>query len=292
MSKALDIAGERFARGEISENEFGAIVSALQSGERNEGATGTRAVHADLMPAMQGYEVPVADPADTGISVPADMVKHYNNVKHARSLSTSGGIIEHFVSFTVLVYIGVFMVLFVNRDDTTAMNNWLDILGSEVSADPTAQILAGIAVLPELVVMIAALVWIYRATANLFYLRVADLSVSPGWSVGWFFIPIASLWMPIKAMKQVFAATMYGHDWRKYSSNGRIVWWWITFWIANLISLALPSRISPENDVPTTLGVYGIYCAISILSIKLFSGVVKEVTERQTRELTVPQREF
>lgn len=48
--------------------------------------------------------------------------------------------------------------------------------------------------------------WIYRAHANLFAAGYQGLEYTPGWSVGWFFVPIASLFrrcgnwsMPAKA---------------------------------------------------------------------------------------------
>jgi hypothetical protein len=45
-------------------------------------------------------------------------------------------------------------------------------------------------------------VWIYRANANAHALG-GDLSVSPGWAVGWFFVPIACLFKPYLAMRRL-----------------------------------------------------------------------------------------
>src|SRR5262249_29946861 len=43
---------------------------------------------------------------------------------------------------------------------------------------------------------IALLVWVYRANRNARALGAEGLAYSPGWSVGWFFVPLANLVMP------------------------------------------------------------------------------------------------
>ena len=32
----------------------------------------------------------------------------------------------------------------------------------------------------------------------------SSMSISPGWAAGWFFVPIANLWMPYQAMKEIW----------------------------------------------------------------------------------------
>ncbi|QYO65100.1 DUF4328 domain-containing protein [Leptolyngbya sp. 7M] len=40
------------------------------------------------------------------------------------------------------------------------------------------------------------LVWLYRAHKNLFSLKPTHLDFSPGWAVGWWFIPFLNLVRP------------------------------------------------------------------------------------------------
>jgi len=284
MSKALGIAEERFARGEISEGEFDSIVSALQGGERSSPrrSESVSEAAADLRDVSYPPESPGRDFSS---DLPPDMIHHYEKARYRRRLSGSASIIDWFISVSVLIYCAVFVVLFMNKDNPAAMNNWLDILGAETSTDETALMIGGLIAIPELIVMIAGLVWVYRATSNLFYQHISELSISPGWSVWWFFIPVAFLWMPVKVMHQLYSATLHQHNWKRYSINARIVWWWITFWVAGLFAFALPSRLSADNDAATTLGVYGIYCVVSIISILLFGSLVKDVTRVQNKSI-------
>ncbi|HKY94279.1 MAG TPA: DUF4328 domain-containing protein [Kiloniellales bacterium] len=63
--------------------------------------------------------------------------------------------------------------------------------------------------------VIAYCIWKYRATANNWSLRPQEGDIRPGWAVGWYFIPLANLVMPLKAMLQISP-----------SFDRRPLWWW------------------------------------------------------------------
>ena len=48
------------------------------------------------------------------------------------------------------------------------------------------------------------LVWVYRAHANVHALGFNELKFSPGWAVGWWFIPIFNLVQPARAMAELY----------------------------------------------------------------------------------------
>lgn len=56
--------------------------------------------------------------------------------------------------------------------------------------------------------------WVYRAHANLRARGATNLRVTPGWAVGFFFIPILSLWKPYEAMKDLWKASQDLHHWQ------------------------------------------------------------------------------
>jgi hypothetical protein len=68
-------------------------------------------------------------------------------------------------------------------------------------------------------------VWILRAHRNLPGLGAKDLDVSPGWALGWFFVPFANLWMPYRAMRTLWRAS---HDAARWQLQA--VPWWVTLW--------------------------------------------------------------
>jgi len=52
--------------------------------------------------------------------------------------------------------------------------------------------------------IIPFLMWVYRANWNAHALGAVGMRYRPGWAVGWYFIPIASLWMPYRVMREIW----------------------------------------------------------------------------------------
>ena len=46
--------------------------------------------------------------------------------------------------------------------------------------------------------------WIYRTNANAHSFGTGDMSITPGWAIGWYFIPIANLFKPYEGMKETW----------------------------------------------------------------------------------------
>ena len=51
---------------------------------------------------------------------------------------------------------------------------------------------------------VAFFMWVYRANQNARDLSGNELEFSPGWSVGWFFVPIAALFMPYRVVAEIW----------------------------------------------------------------------------------------
>jgi hypothetical protein len=131
------------------------------------------------------------------------------------------------------------------------------------------------------------LVWIYRAAANIHAFRSAAMEITPGWAVGWNFIPIASLWKPYQAVKQVWQAS---HD-LSYPETVRIPgyfgWWW-GFWIATNILGGIAERISESGIEDGDFGMMKLGTSLTLLDAILFAAacfllyrIVREITQFQ-----------
>ena len=86
---------------------------------------------------------------------------------------------------------------------------WLLVgLGSPLLSHPVPQallaILDGISSLVGLLYGITFFIWIYKTTRRLREQAGAAMPFSPGWAVGWFFIPIANLYKPYQVMNAVW----------------------------------------------------------------------------------------
>ena len=96
---------------------------------------------------------------------------------------------------------------------------------------------------------IVVLTWLYRANAKARALGAEDMMVSPGWAVGWFFVPLANLVMPYIAMRELWKASANPRDWQLAPAPLAIPLWW-AFWLASGIAGAVSVMLAlqPEKD--------------------------------------------
>lgn len=103
---------------------------------------------------------------------------------------------------------------------------------SEAEASDARQ---GIVGLGQLIVLVASgfliLRWIHRANWNARALGAENMQFTPGWSIGWYFVPIVNLWKPYQAMKEIWMASSKVKEWQSQTVPGLLGLWW-TFWIA------------------------------------------------------------
>ena len=75
------------------------------------------------------------------------------------------------------------------------------------------------------------LCWIYRANSNARSLGATGMRFTPGWSIGFYFIPIMHLWKPYQAMKEIWKASANPDNWREHVVPILLPWWWF-FWLS------------------------------------------------------------
>ncbi|MEJ8560442.1 DUF4328 domain-containing protein [Yoonia sp. GPGPB17] len=99
-----------------------------------------------------------------------------------------------------------------------------------------------------LVILVAALCvngrFLYLASRNAAAINDDPKMITPGWAVGWYFVPIANLWMPFKAMKQTWS--------RLIPSEAPPAWlglWWFS-WIGMSIFDRLLGRMPEPRELP------------------------------------------
>ncbi len=68
--------------------------------------------------------------------------------------------------------------------------------------------------------------WIYRTNNNLRALSGDFMEFTPGWSVGWYFVPIANLWKPYQAMKEIWEVS---HRDNQADSQSILTVWWMLY---------------------------------------------------------------
>jgi hypothetical protein len=79
--------------------------------------------------------------------------------------------------------------------------------------------------------------WIYRAAWNArAFAGTRQLTITPGWAVGWYFIPFANLFKPYQAMKEIWQASARPDNVDAASVPGWLPLWWFLWLAFNIIS--------------------------------------------------------
>ena len=135
----------------------------------------------------------------------------------------------------------------------------------------------------SLTTAITFFVWLYRANANVRALGADDMMGSPGLGIGWFFIPLANLFMPYMIVRDVWRASGRPRDWQGESAPVTILLWW-TSWVAGGILAAISFRIELEHGfkmTPEALWLGFICDLLWIPAAMLLASIIRSVQDRQ-----------
>ena len=90
--------------------------------------------------------------------------------------------------------------------------------------------------------------WIVQANKNVRALGAADLRVTPGWAVGYLFVPIVSLWKPYQAMSDLWRASRNPAAWASVRRGSILPLWWGLWIAANIIGqVAMRATLAAEG---------------------------------------------
>lgn len=125
----------------------------------------------------------------------------------------------------------------------------ISALGGLGEASPSVELADQVAVVTGLALLVTNITtivlvarWIMRVNANAHSLS-DDMTITPGWAVGWFFIPIATYWKPFQAMRETWQASVAPHDPLSVQLPAVMRWWW-GLWIVTMILGNLSFRLS------------------------------------------------
>jgi hypothetical protein len=126
--------------------------------------------------------------------------------------------------------------------------------------------------------------WTYRVAKNAVAMG-GQLSISPGWAVGYYFIPIVSLWKPYQAMAEVWDASdpdprSEPHQQR---SHALLLAWWLSW----LVSSGVDMLVSPWDE-PASAQAWAdqlsrgfIGMAVEAAAVAVAIALIWKLTRRQ-----------
>ncbi len=134
--------------------------------------------------------------------------------------------------------------------------------------------------------------WIYRAAANVVAAGVSGFDYTPGWAVGWYFIPFANLFKPFAAMRQIWNASFGGSGQYLDDGNTLLTAWWAMWLISNIASnisfrMATMANTEPMLKLSVQIGIFAILLSIVLFPVAL--RIVERITRAQAAHLNIAE---
>lgn len=123
-------------------------------------------------------------------------------------------------------------------------------------------VIAGLAIIAGLVTfivaMIAFLLWFHKAIANLHAVGLAGLRARPVWSGASFFVPVAQLFVPFLAMRELWNRSHGEDEYQSRTGVTQVAIWWMSFVTGSLLvffvtGLGLFNLVSPVKFISPSL---------------------------------------
>ena len=129
-------------------------------------------------------------------------------------------------------------------------------------------------------------VWTNRIQKNAWTLNARYMSTTPGWAVGWYFIPIAHLWKPYQAIREAWDVSASPASPTPSLRAPILGWWWAIWIISNIVS-NITMRVSLHaGDDAAQLAISSyIECvdsAVNLVSIFVAVHFVSRLTGMQS----------
>ena len=138
-------------------------------------------------------------------------------------------------------------------------------------ADPQPGSAADMASIPAFLALVACFIlvgrWIYRTNANA-HLLSDDMTISPGWSVGWFFVPLANLVQPYVGVKETWQASHRAGGLHEEAESALLPWWWGLWLLTNVLSNVV-AMYGGNFETATPAGIVWLDLATAALNVPL-----------------------
>jgi len=128
--------------------------------------------------------------------------------------------------------------------------------------------------------------WIYRANLNCRGFGANGMQYTPGWAVGFYFVPILNFVRPFLAMREIWQVSSNPRQWQTEEVPPLLGWWWglwimrmIMGWISNSLFKAVDDVESLRTATQVTIAA----CVGEILLVVVAMTMVSRIIAMQVR---------
>jgi hypothetical protein len=161
---------------------------------------------------------------------------------------------------------------------------------AEGAANDARQGLIGVGYLGVFIVTgITFLKWIHRANLNCKGFGAQGMKFTPGWSIGYYFIPFLNLVRPYQSMKEIWQVSHDPKDWQSQPGSALLGWWWALWLISGFVGqlvfrLSMNADSIDELQASTGVSIFSSMIGIPLCLVAL--SLVKTIASKQEALVT------
>lgn len=236
--------------------------------------------------------------ASTGITV---RPRHFHvNKDHesllGRSIALRLGLVLYILGYAAVIALDVYVMDFLEKVQNGGFRDEVELYDTGEFIDRVGLNLMVIGPAVMLFCIVTYCMFIHRAASNIENANAKGLSVTPGWAVGWSFIPFVNLLKIYQVMREIWSASA---DPRRglHGASLLLAVWWIFYVCGNIISnvagrmadAQLNSAYPDIDQIRSAITIEMGASALSILSGILLFLVIGGITRNQARWKDMPQ---
>jgi hypothetical protein len=172
-----------------------------------------------------------------------------------------------------------------------ALNGKYISLAAATTNDNREALIGWIQIITMVIAAIIFLIWVHRANKNLHAFTNPLLRFSPGWAVGWFFIPIMWLFRPYQVVNEISKASDPNinpalNNLDNYPASAIVGFWWAFFLISNYIgwfAFRYFLRDDTIRDLLDSTYAYMVSDAVDVVGFIITLIMVRKISQSQDK---------
>jgi len=134
---------------------------------------------------------------------------------------------------------------------------------------------------------ILLMTWLFKATRFIGGKTNPALTISPGWAIGWWFIPIANFIAPFMVMTELYNASRTPENWNKRGLPILAILWWGATWLSIAVALGIRFGKHLTFDLPPRDLMYASIYGLGTLRLLSLLALVTVIMRFQNSAATV-----
>lgn len=141
----------------------------------------------------------------------------------------------------------------------------------------------------SVIAWVMMLMWTYRANKNCRGFGAQGMRFTPGWTVGWHFVPGMNLFRPYQVMQEIWKVSADPVAWQKQAGSLLIKWWWFVYLVGTFFGQYFV-KLSVRNMNTESIRTLGEITTLSImlncallLSCIMTIGVILAISDKQNK---------